>query len=628
MKDPVTGTVFMIIGRLRDVAPNRADEDSRRLLERIVDASPDVIYVFDHATGRNTFLSSRVREALGYSREYLQGLDINEFPELIHPDDLPTVRQHMGGVQQLADGAVASVEYRCKVGNGTYRWFRSKETVFSRAKDGRVEKVVGILSDIDRLKKARIAFTDMNARLAAILASISDCYLTIDREYRFTDVNSTAAEWLGKSRAHIIGRHYANIFADPPVQAAITQAINEGRKVDAEFPSQLHPGQWINLHVYPSGGGANIFFSDITKRKHAEAEAARSRILLNASIDALSAQIVILDAEGTIVASNKAWQRFAANRWRNDATVGPGSNFLALYKRASGRSAGFSDIVAGVNSLLGGRRTTIRHIYQFSGKGRWYRLIAARFAHEGKSFAVVATEDVTDVREAKRALGELSERILTLKEDERQRIARELHASTAQHLAAIGLTAMCLRARSSPDTETQELWEDVEGSLERAASELRSFTYLLHSPTLEGDGLTAVLRRYVEGFAARTGLTATLKLSHGIDDLPTPIRQSMLGIVQDALTNVHSHASVSRFSVEQKFVGDRLHLFISDDGRGTKDAGGHRLIPAASVGADIPGLRARLHLVGGNLEIKSGTHGTMVHVSVPFRSGQDDVAFA
>jgi signal transduction histidine kinase len=237
--------------------------------------------------------------------------------------------------------------------------------------------------------------------------------------------------------------------------------------------------------------------------------------------------------------------------------------------------------------------------------------------HEGKAFAVLATEDVTDVREAKRALGELSERILTVQEDERQRIAAELHDSTAQHLAAIGLNAMSLKARSATDAGTQRLWQDVEESLEEVTRELRAFTYLLHPTRLESDGLNAALQRYVEGFAARTGLTVTLKLSAGIDDLPMPLRRSMLRIVQEALANVHRHASASRVWVSQKLAGNRLHLIIADDGGGIKGSTEHgAATPPHGVG--IPGMRERLRQFGGKLKIKSGSRGTTVHVSVPF----------
>lgn len=623
VKDPLTGAVLTLLGRLQDLeGDRRADKpvgSTRRLLKRIVDTSPDVIYVFDLTTGRNAFLSSRVRQALGYSRKFLQNLDTSALLNLIHPEDLTTVKQHMLRVRALADGAIATVEYRCRLGNSSYRWFRSKETVFSRTTDGCVEKVVGILSDIDHLKKARIEFTDMNARLTAILASISDCYLTIDHECRVTNVNLAAAKWLGKERHALVGKKYPSVVVGSAAQAVTGEAIRERRKVHAEMPSQLHPGRWIDFRVYPSEEGVSVFFSDITKRKHAEQAAARSQALLSASIDSLSAQIVILDAEGTIVASNKAWRRFAVSHWPKHLVAGPGSNLLELYEQAPDQSADLSQVGAGIRAILAGRRTTMRHIYH-SGlgvAGSWYQLIAARFIHQDESFAVVATEDVTDVREAKKALGELSQRMLTLQEDERQRIAAELHDSTAQHLAAIGLNAMMLKAGSASDAKTRNLWEDVEGSLKEAARELRAFTYLLHPTGLESDGLNAALRRYVKGFASRTGHKVLLKLSADVDKLPAALRRPMLRIVQEALANVHRHAGASRVSIKQKLIKDELLLTISDNGSGIRASSENGKKQGFDLGVGIPSMRERLRAIGGKLEIKSGSGGTTIEVRVP-----------
>jgi PAS domain S-box-containing protein len=630
---PGSGAASMVMGQLWDLGSNSdegdADSDSQRLLERVIDTSPDVIYVFDVANGRSAFLSSRVREVLGYEREYLQSLNIAGLFKLIHPQDLSVVKQHMARVRGLRDGAVASVEYRCRTRDGSYRWFRAKETAFSRAKDGSVEKLVGILSDIDQLKKARIAFTDMNAKLKAILASISDCYLTLDNECRVTSLNGAAARWLGKGADEMVGKSYHHLFAGSAARTAVKKASRDRRVVHVELPSRLHPGRWIDLRVYPSEEGVNIFFSDITKRRLAEEAAARSKAVLNASIDSLSAHIVILDAAGTIVASNKAWRRFAAGQWRARMASGPG--FLALYEQMGDDSADTPLIAARVRSLLAGRRSSLRHIFQlsFGNQVRWYQLVAARFLHEGKAFAVVATEDVTEVRETNRALGELSERLLTLQEDERQRIAAELHDSTAQHLAAIGLNAMNLKARSSSDADTQKLWEDVEVSLEEATRELRAFTYLLHPMRLERDGLEATLQRYVEGFAQRTGLAVTVSMSAGVDHLPIEIRRSMLRIVQEALANVHRHASASRVSIKQKFVADCVHLIIQDDGIGMK-ASTELLGPTggAPLGVGIQGMRERLRQFGGRLEIKSGSRGTTVHVIVPSAQNQRNTTCA
>ena len=632
LKSPAPGKASMVMGQLWNLGPvgdkQDAEGHSKLLLERIIDTSPDVIYLFDVASGLSAFLSSRVREVLGYEREYLQGRHISCLLELVHPEDLLVAKQHMARVRSLANGVVATVEYRLRTREGDYRWFRGKETVFSRAKDGSVEKLVGILSDIDQLKKARIAFTDMNAKLKAILASISDCYLTIDRQCRITNINAAAAKWLGRKTDDLIGKTYSQVVAPSAVRSVVNKANREQRAVHVELASRLHPGRWIDLRVYPSEDGVNVFFSDITKRKVAEEAAARSKALLNASIDALTAHIVILGADGTVVASNKAWQRFVANL-RKTRAVGPRSNFLALYERIGSHSPGIPIVVARLKALLAGRKSTLRTVYQLDpgDRGRWYQLVAARFMHQGKAFAAVAMEDVTDVREVNQALGDLSERMLTLQEDERQRIAAELHDSTAQHLAAIGLNAMNLKSRGASDVDTQKLWDDVEVSLEEATRELRAFTYLLHPMQLEHDGLDATLRRYTEGFAQRTGLSVTMSMKGGIDALSMEMQRTILRIVQEALANVHRHASASRVLIKQRFVGNGLHLIIRDDGSGMKGTTMQVGTAAAPLGVGIQGMRERLRQLGGRLEIKSGPKGTEVHASIPLRQDRSSSAY-
>ena len=86
----------------------------------------------------------------------------------------------------------------------------------------------------------------------------------------------------------------------------------------------------------------------------------------------------------------------------------------------------------------------------------------------------------------------------------------------------------------------------MEGLLEEAAKELRAFTYLLHPPDLQREGLSATLRRYIEGFGSRTGLKITLKSCGWVDQLSPPLQQALFRIVQEALTNVYRHASATR----------------------------------------------------------------------------------
>jgi signal transduction histidine kinase len=220
-------------------------------------------------------------------------------------------------------------------------------------------------------------------------------------------------------------------------------------------------------------------------------------------------------------------------------------------------------------------------------------------------------------RQAERSLKESEERASTLQEEERRRIAQDLHDSTSQHLAAIGLNLMALKADKIPGADKARALEDMKGSLQEATRELRTFTYLLHPPALQREGLSGTLGRYVEEFGRRTGLAASLALDYGVDGLPLPLQRSILRIVQEALANVHRHASASSVSVNLERKGRELHLAISDDGRGIAEAPGDGESEPFRLGVGIQGMTARVQQFGGNVEIKSGSAGTTVHATVP-----------
>jgi two-component system NarL family sensor kinase len=211
----------------------------------------------------------------------------------------------------------------------------------------------------------------------------------------------------------------------------------------------------------------------------------------------------------------------------------------------------------------------------------------------------------------------LSERLQVPLDEERQRIADELHDSTAQRLLAISLNLTNLKSRTAAEGETRKLFDEIDRSVDEATKELRSYTYLLHPPHLESDGLTATLQWYVDGFGQRTGLRTTMKFSGNNDPLPLRLQRSMLRIVQEALTNVHRHASATRVSVYLRRVERKLDLVIRDDGQGMEGAVALESRQPSKPGVGIPGMTARIQQFGGKIRIRSGPKGTTVHTMVP-----------
>jgi signal transduction histidine kinase len=220
------------------------------------------------------------------------------------------------------------------------------------------------------------------------------------------------------------------------------------------------------------------------------------------------------------------------------------------------------------------------------------------------------------VLQAKGEISTLSEQLLGLQEDERQRIARELHDSTAQGLVAASLGLVSLQAKLRDNDAAQGVIAQVADQLEAALQELRVFSYLLHPPRLDLVGLKATLEEFIDGFAARTGLQSRTTISGDIDQIPPEIQHSVLRVVQEALANIRRHSGAGAVVVDAKIRTHQLFVRVCDNGRGINaEPLGRNSRPRMGVG--IPGMRARLQQFGGDLRIRSGIWGTCLVARVP-----------
>jgi signal transduction histidine kinase len=215
------------------------------------------------------------------------------------------------------------------------------------------------------------------------------------------------------------------------------------------------------------------------------------------------------------------------------------------------------------------------------------------------------------------ALTLTEQRLLTLQQEGQHRIAQELHDSTSQHLTAMALYLMILRRRAAADSIA--VIDDIRASLKEATRHLRSFGYLLHPAEVHGDGLLSTLHRYVDGFAMRAELQAKVRATSTLSELPLPVQEGLLRIVQESLANVYRHASASFVTVKLSQIGHRLHLVIADDGKGipcnlvTDDGESRRF------GVGIPTMKACARHIGGRLEVRRRPKGMIVHAVIPIR---------
>jgi signal transduction histidine kinase len=243
------------------------------------------------------------------------------------------------------------------------------------------------------------------------------------------------------------------------------------------------------------------------------------------------------------------------------------------------------------------------------------------FDEEGRvRGAVGAFLDITDRKQTAQALRELSGRLIRSQDEERRRIARELHDTTAQGLAAL-LMNLSLVNDSAPgmNDKTRQLLADAVALAEQCTRELRTVSYLLHPPMLDELGLAGAMRDYADGFARRSGLRIDLELPPDLDGLPRGTELALFRVMQEALTNVHLHSGSRTASIRLARTATELRLEVRDQGRGMKAAGnlsaGYPI--GGAVGVGVPGMRERMRQLGGHLEIQSDDHGTCVTAIAP-----------
>ncbi len=220
---------------------------------------------------------------------------------------------------------------------------------------------------------------------------------------------------------------------------------------------------------------------------------------------------------------------------------------------------------------------------------------------------------------ADEALRDLSGRLLRLQDEERQRIARELHDVTAQNLAALNMN-LCLLKGFLAETQERprEILADCQASAEKCSQELRTLSYLLHAPLLEELGLAGAVRDYADGFSSRSGIRVDLEVPPDFPRLSQDQERVLFRILQEGLNNVHRHSGSATASIRLWRDTNQIVLELQDSGRGVPKSIAALDAGAGGLGVGILGMRERLRQFGGKLEITSGNgHGTLIRALLP-----------
>ena len=235
------------------------------------------------------------------------------------------------------------------------------------------------------------------------------------------------------------------------------------------------------------------------------------------------------------------------------------------------------------------------------------------------SKVVVVSRDVTERKRAEEELRRLSVHLLQVQDLERRHLARELHDTTAQHLAALTLDLANLKGLLSPTAEpAQALCSECIQLANQAALEIRTHSYLLHPPLLEAMGLGGAVEDYAQGFSARSGIAVSLEASEDFGRLPEDMELALFRVVQESLTNVLRHSGSKRAKIRLTRQASLVSLEVQDMGQGIQaDKLARIKAMSGGSGVGLGGMQQRLRPMGGRLDIESGPSGTTVRASVP-----------
>jgi signal transduction histidine kinase len=369
------------------------------------------------------------------------------------------------------------------------------------------------------------------------------------------------------------------------------------------------------LARYRSEESFNDVRQQLAQKLREEREVREAQQLLQAAVDALSAHVAILDDQGNIIAVNQAWRRFAEENGFAGTNYGVGSRYLDFGNSAE-QDAGVAR--RGIGEVLQGQSEGFRLLYPCTcvNGQRWFQLRVSQFTERGVRRLLVSHEDVTEVKMAQDARRDIDNRILQSREEERRRIARELHDSTVQKIFAVNLNLMGIKTTlGNAEKKIHDLLAETVALGRECMQELRTISYLLRPPLPAGHDFLPALHSYIDGFCKRSGIRVNLVLPAHASRMPAKIENALFRVVQETLSNIHRHSQSATATVALRTDDVSVVLEVKDKGKGMPATPEKRLYQ--TTGGGLAGIEERVHELGGSLEIKSANPGTIVTATIP-----------
>lgn len=334
-------------------------------------------------------------------------------------------------------------------------------------------------------------------------------------------------------------------------------------------------------------------------------------IFLRRIVDTSAAGVAVLDEWGTVLYVSKAWGPLAEQTDLSN----PKPSYVELCHLSAGAD---SILTEDIQEILAGRRREFHKEYSVAGddEPRWFLVHAARLDLPGTDcFRVLVTrEDTTRHRQAEEALRTLGGRLINAQEEERSRVARELHDDLNQQVAIMSIELEQL-GRKIPDGrhDLSALVSGLGAKAQEIASEIHRLSYQLHPAKLDHLGLAAAIKSLCDEMAQRREIKIEFRQKGFPAELSREVTLCVFRITQESLHNVVRHSGAHEAQVLLRRSASGVHLHVSDTGCGFDMQSSQ-----TKNGLGFISMRERLRLVGGRISIRSQPfNGTQIDIVVP-----------
>jgi signal transduction histidine kinase len=217
------------------------------------------------------------------------------------------------------------------------------------------------------------------------------------------------------------------------------------------------------------------------------------------------------------------------------------------------------------------------------------------------------------------ALRRLTISLLQSQDEERRRFARDLHDSIGQYLTILKINLDQMDGLGQYLKRPELLSQSLQ-AVEECLKETRTISYLLHPPLLDEAGFESAARWYVDGFAQRGGIRATLHFPKKMSRLPRAVELALFRILQESLTNVHRHSGSATVEIDLEVGPEMVTLAVRDAGRGIPKQLLEHFRETGSAGIGLAGMRERVADLGGELQVQSNKNGTLLRAIIPLHA--------